>query len=161
VYSSKEAGSSRCICATVKKLSRVLVRSYDEALAGCEINITQFAVVGCIARRAGEPLARVAEELEMDRTSLYRAIAPMVRDGWIETAAGRDARSLSAKVTQKGENVLAKAAAQWDAMQERLIGAFGAKAWTAMAGEIQRLVDCAEGAKIIDTGAGSGHPNGT
>jgi len=141
----------------VKRLSRVLVRAYDEALADCEINITQFAVVRCIARHADEPLARVAEELEMDRTSLYRAIAPMVRDGWIETTPGKDARSLSAKATRKGETVLAKAEARWEAMQERLIGAFGSAAWNDMAGEIRRLADCAEAAKIVDIGGRQEH----
>ena len=59
-----------CVCTTVKKLSRLLGRAYDEALEGSEINITQLAVMRCIIRRAGEPLCRVAEELEMDRTSL-------------------------------------------------------------------------------------------
>jgi DNA-binding MarR family transcriptional regulator len=75
----------------VKKLSRLLGRAYDEALEGSGINITQLAVMRCIIRRAGEPLSRVAEELEMDRTSLYRAVAPMIRDGWIELTVGTDA----------------------------------------------------------------------
>jgi DNA-binding MarR family transcriptional regulator len=127
----------------VKKLSRVLVRSYDEALLGSEINITQLAVVRCIARRAGEPLSRVAEELEMDRTSLYRAIAPMVRDGWIKMMPGADARSRSARVTRKGAQVLAKADSRWNNIQGRLIGTFGKESWTLLVGELNRLADCA------------------
>jgi hypothetical protein len=45
----------------------------------------------------------------MDRTSLYRAIAPMVRDGWLDLTIGVDARSRSAKVTTKGWGLWAKA----------------------------------------------------
>jgi DNA-binding MarR family transcriptional regulator len=122
------------------------VRAYDEALEGSEINITQLAVVRCIARRAGEPLSRVAEELEMDRTSLYRSISPMIRDGWIETTRGADARARSAKVTRKGAQVLAKAATKWDDAQHRLIGAFGKEAWEKLAGELRRLAECAAAA---------------
>jgi DNA-binding MarR family transcriptional regulator len=137
-----------CACTTVKKLSRILGRAYDEALEGSGINITQLAVMRCIIRRAGEPLSRVAEELEMDRTSLYRAIAPMIRDGWIDVTAGTDARSRAAKVTRKGNQVLAKAGRRWDSIQDRLIGAFGKDAWKSLAGELNRLADCAEAGSI-------------
>jgi DNA-binding MarR family transcriptional regulator len=144
VYTSKRNQStSLCACTAVKKLSRLLGRAYDAALAPSGINVTQFAVMRCISRRNGEPLARVAEELEMDRTSLYRAIAPMERDGWIKLAAGTDARSRSAIVTRKGAGILAKAAGNWDQIQGRLIGSFGKKEWRAFASELQRLGDCA------------------
>lgn len=146
MYTSNSPNSILCACTTVKKLARVLGRAYDDALAGTGINITQFAVMRCIVRRAGEPLSRVAEELEMDRTSLYRAIAPMIRDGWIEIMPGADARSRSAKVTHKGRLLLAKAANRWDSIQERLLGSFGKDAWKALVGELNRLADCAEAA---------------
>jgi len=119
---------------------------YDSALAPAGINVTQFAVMRCISRHNGEPLARVADELVMDRTSLYRAITPMVRDGWIKLAAGADGRSRSALVTRKGSQVLAKAGGRWDQVQDRLIGAFGKKEWGALAAELQRLGECAASA---------------
>jgi DNA-binding MarR family transcriptional regulator len=143
VYTSNKPGLIPCACTTVKKLSRILGRTYDESMTHSGMNITQFAVVRCIARRAGEPLSRVAEELEMDRTSLYRAIAPMVRDGWIEITAGTDARSRSARVTRAGAQVLAKAIARWNKVQSSLIESFGKEAWTALVGEIYRLADSA------------------
>jgi DNA-binding MarR family transcriptional regulator len=89
-----------------------------EALEGSGINITQLAVMRCIVCRAGKPLSPVAEELEMDRTSLYRAIAPTIRDGWIKATAGTDARSRAAKVTRKENQVLAKAGRRWDSIQD-------------------------------------------
>jgi DNA-binding MarR family transcriptional regulator len=146
VYTSNKAGSTPCACTTVKKLSRVLGRTYDEALSGTQINITQLAVMRCIHRRAGEPLARVAHELEMDRTSLYRALNPMIRDGWLVLAAGSTPRSRSATITRKGMQVLAAAGKGWDGIQERLIGNFGPKAYQALMSELSRLADCAEAA---------------
>lgn len=146
MYTSNTLDSLPCACTTIKKLSRILARAYDDALANTEINITQFAVMRCIARRTGEPLSRVAEEMEMDRTSLYRAIAPMIRDGWLEMAAGTDARSRSAKVTRRGRQLLARAAVPWNNIQERLLGSFGTDAWRALVGELNRLADSAEAA---------------
>jgi DNA-binding MarR family transcriptional regulator len=98
----------------------------------------------CIARHGGEPLARVAEELEMDRTSLYRAITPMEREGWIELGAGINARSRSAKITHKGTLALVKAASEWDQLQRNLIKTFGKAEWGILAGELRRLGECAE-----------------
>jgi DNA-binding MarR family transcriptional regulator len=148
VYASKkDSTSSLCACTTVKKISRVLGRAYDSALASAEINVTQYAVLRCIARHSGEPLARVAEELEMDRTSLYRAIAPMAREGWIKIAAGADGRSRSAKVTGKGGKILDDAGGEWEKVQEQLLGAFGKSEWRALASELHRLGECVRKAR--------------
>jgi len=145
VYTSYKdsPATSPCACTTVKKLSRILGRTYDSALASSGINVTQFAVMRCISRHGGEPLARVADELEMDRTSLYRAIAPMERDGWIELATGINARSRSARVTRKGAQALARAAVEWDRLQHNLIKTFGKAEWGRMAAELHRLGECA------------------
>jgi DNA-binding MarR family transcriptional regulator len=144
VYTSyKDSSTSPCACTTVKKLSRVLGRVYDSALAPSGINVTQFAVMRGIARHDGEPLVRVAEKLQMDRTSLYRAIAPLERDGWIEVAAGVDARSRSARITRKGERVLSSAAAEWDELQRKLIKSFGKDEWNSLSAELKRLSKCA------------------
>jgi DNA-binding MarR family transcriptional regulator len=147
VYTSNKPGTVPCACTTTKKLSRVLGRIYDDALAGSSINITQLAVIRCISRREGEPLARVAHELEMDRTSLYRAIAPMIRDGWIVVTSGTDARSRAAKVSKKGKQIMMKAARGWDDLQGRLIRSFGASQYAALMTELNRLAECAEAAR--------------
>jgi DNA-binding MarR family transcriptional regulator len=80
----------------------------------------------------------------MDRTSLYRAIAPMIRDGWLVMAKGSDARSRSATITKKGRQILAKAAIGWDDIQDRLIRRFGPSAYGSLMVELHRLADCAE-----------------
>jgi len=147
VYTSNKPGTVPCACTTTKKLSRVLGRIYDDALAGSSINITQLAVIRCISRREGEPLARVAHELEMDRTSLYRAITPMIRDGWIVVTSGTDARSRSAKVSKKGKQIMMKAARGWDDIQGRLIKGFGASQYSTLMIELNRLAECAEAAR--------------
>ena len=143
VYTSNKAGSIPCTCTTVKKLSRILGKTYDAALGGSGINITQLAVLRCISRRSGEPLSHIADELEMDRTSLYRAIAPMERDGWIAVADGKDARSRTAMVLHKGKSVLKKADKGWEDAQSQIVNRFGKAEWLALMTELHRLADCA------------------
>ena len=143
MYTSNPIGTTPCACTTIKKLSRVLGRTYDNALSGAGINITQLAVLRCISRRGGEPLVRVAEELEMERTSLYRAINPMVRDGWLVLANRADARSRTAKITRKGGQILAKSSTGWEEVQNHLIMKFGRNAYSSLIQELHRLADCA------------------
>ena len=133
-----------CACTSVKKLSRVLGRVYDAALAASPMNVTQLAVLRCIARRKGEPLMHVAEELEMDRTSLYRALDPMVRDEWIKITTGMDARSRTAVITRKGDRLLKRAGEQWEGVQTRVVERFGRTEWAAFVANIEKLRLCAE-----------------
>ena len=132
-----------CACTSIKKLSRVLGRVYDAALATSPINVTQLAILRCIDRSKGQPLTHVAEELEMDRSSLYRALDPMVRDEWLKIAAGTDARSLTAIITYKGYRLLENAGKQWEQVQTRVVERFGRRKWAAFVAEIDRFRECA------------------
>jgi DNA-binding MarR family transcriptional regulator len=143
VYTSLESGINPCASSTVKKLSRVLGRVYDLKLSAAGINITQLAVLRCITRRRGEPLVRVAEEMEMDRTSLYRAVAPMIREGWIISAKVKGARFHTARITPKGRRLLANANRYWEDIQSSVIGRFGQKEYDSLLAELYRLADCA------------------
>jgi len=135
-------------CTTVKKLSRILVRVYDAALANSGINITQLAVLRCITRRPGEPLIRVAEELELDRTSLYRSITPMIRDGWITVSDGPNSRTRTARVTRKGNDLLARAGENWDDVQGALVRKTGKKEYQVLIDQLYELADCAEALEV-------------
>lgn len=133
-----------CACTTVKKLSRILGRVYDAGLAEAGINITQLAVLRCIQRRPGESLVRIAEELELDRTSLYRAINPMIRDGWVLVVDGPDSRSRTAQVTRKGSKLLATAGDDWDTVQNAIVRKFGKQDYQLLMDQLYRLAACAE-----------------
>jgi DNA-binding MarR family transcriptional regulator len=143
VYTSLPSGIDPCACTTVKKLSRVLGRHYDSTISPTGVNITQLAVLRCIARRSGEPLVRVAEEMEMDRTSLYRAIAPMIRDGWLTSEDASHTRFRTAEVTAKGRKLLTDANKRWEGVQRNIIGKFGQKEYGKLLAELDRLAGCA------------------
>jgi DNA-binding MarR family transcriptional regulator len=78
----------------------------------------------------------------MDRTSLYRAIAPMVRDGWLTAADASHARFRTAEVTAKGRKLLASANNRWEAVQQNVIGRFGQKEYAKLLDELNRLAEC-------------------
>lgn len=155
VYTSLRPLNTPCACTSVKKLSRVLSRIYDAQFSASGINNTQFAVLRSVARQAGKPLARIAQQLEMERTSFYRAIAPMIRDGWLATATSANGRFRTARVTKKGRRVLIDATKRWTRVQRYVIGRFGQRAYGSLLTELHRLADCATaGAETIPLGRG-------
>jgi DNA-binding MarR family transcriptional regulator len=128
-----------------------LARAFDEVLESAGLNVTQLAVLRAIQRHAGEPLARVAADLRMDRTSLYRAVTPMQRDGWLGITGGADARSRSAAFTAKGLRVLEAADRPWGRLQTEIIERFGRDKWAALVAELERLSACARTAESSKT----------
>ena len=132
-----------CACTSVRRTARVLARTFDSALADSGLNITQLAVMRGVLRHPHEPLSRVAEDLAMDRTSIYRALGALEKQRWITLSDGADSRSRTASVTKRGEAVLAKAEPGWASTQRALIDCFGAAQWQALVAELRRLADCA------------------
>jgi len=132
-----------CACTSVRKTARVLARRFDSALADSGLNITQLAVLRALLRHPHEPLSRVAEDLAMDRTSLYRALAAMEKQHWVTTRDGPDGRTRTAVLTRTGEAVLSRADPGWARTQRALIECFGAAQWQTLVAELRRLADCA------------------
>jgi len=136
-----------CACTSVRKTARVLARLFDAALADSGLNITQLAVMRAVLRHPHEPLSRVAEDLAMDRTSLYRALAGLAKQHWVTLSDGADSRSRIAAVTRPGQAALARAEPGWNSTQQAVIERFGAAQWQCLVAELQRLADCAGAVK--------------
>lgn len=126
----------------IKKASRVLGRKYDAQLSKAGLNNTQYAVLRAVKRLTGEPLARIAQDLEMDRTSFYRAIAPMIRDGWLQSE-GTGARTRTVRFTAKGKRVFEQATEHWELVQREVIDGFGTRDIKTLVDELRRLSQAA------------------
>lgn len=98
----------------------------------------QFAVLRSVGRGEPLPLSRLAEQLVMDRTSLYRAIAPIEAKGWVTIAAGPGKTKL-ASLTAAGRTAMADAEADWAAVQTRIVGAMGEQRWAELEAALATL----------------------
>jgi DNA-binding MarR family transcriptional regulator len=154
-----------CACTTLRKASRAVARLYEGHLAEAGLSATQFAILRALERRDGGTgnLRPLADELVMERTSLYRAIAPLERDGLVVTEAdGSDARARRASLTEAGRARIAEALPHWRAAQHRFIEGFGADDYPGFIGELRHAIALLEasagrpGVAIADTtGAGN------
>jgi DNA-binding MarR family transcriptional regulator len=137
---SPDPTSLACVCTSVRKAARAVSRGYDAALGPQDLNANRLSILRTI-RHAGElPLSRLAELLVMDRTSVYRAIDPMVRAGWIAVDAAPRGRARIARLTPLGDTVTDGAAEPWEAAQTALVSAFGVERWRALNRELKALI---------------------
>lgn len=127
-----------CACTALRKASRTVTRLYDERLAGDGITTTQFAILRTLLRSGDMPLSRLAETLAMDRTSLYRTLAPIERAGWIAIAAG-NGRSRVAALTDAGRAEIAKAEPAWREAQARILTIMGEEQWAQLLAMLDQL----------------------
>lgn len=134
-----------CACTALRKASRAISRLYDERLADSGMTITQFAILRNLAREGPLPLGRLADLLVMERTSLYRTLAPIERHGWIAIATGRSARIKVAAVTDAGRAAMTAATGPWNAAQAEIAAAIGVPDFRALETQLRRLVAVASG----------------
>lgn len=137
------AAAPICACTALRKASRAVTRVYDEALAESGMTTTQFAILRTLARVEAMPLSRLADALVMDRSSLYRAIAPVERHGWVRIAPGTQGRAKDAMLTAEGRAAMMGAVPRWEAAQAAIVAGFGNDAWPALAGSLQRITAAA------------------
>ena len=116
-----------CTCARLRKLTRRLTRIYDAHLAAEAIRVTQYSLLANAAR--GErTVTEFAAELEMDRSTLSRNLAPLIAQGWVSVSVGADSRSRSIGVTAAGRRKLKAALPLWRKAQcqvESILGKAG------------------------------------
>ena len=134
-----QASRQPCACTTLRKASRAITRAYDAAIEPAGMTTPQFAILRAVAREDGQPLSRLAEEMVMDRSTLYRAIAPLIRQGWLVIESASTGRTKRAFLTEAGHAAVENAVPYWEAGHAKVIQAFGADHWNAVSKAIAEL----------------------
>lgn len=143
MYMHQETLRGPCACTTLRKAARAVARVYDEALAGKGMTTAQFAILRHVARGGEVPLSRLADGLVMDRTSLYRALAPLEGRGWVKVAAGAGKAKL-ASLTPEGRAAMEGAEEDWAAVQARIVDGVGAANWAGLEAGLRSLTAFAQ-----------------
>ena len=107
----------------LRQAARALTQRYDAAFSVAGIRSTQFSVLVALAQAPSVPLSRLAEALVMDRTTLTRNLAPLVRRGLVEESAAEDKRVRSYALTARGKQLLTRALPDWKGAQARILRA--------------------------------------
>ena len=111
-----------CVCVNLRRAARAISNLYDEALADTGIKITQFSLLRAVQRTEPVAVSMLAEEMELDRTTLARNLLPLQRDGLVALASGSDQRVTEVRITTAGRAAIARALPLWEAAQTQIGG---------------------------------------
>jgi len=134
--------SGVCFATAARKASRRLTQFYDDAMEGCGLRSTQYAILAQVDLRADAPptLAVLADALVIDRSALGHNLRPLERDGLIALVEGKeDRRQRHVVLTQKGKARYREGRALWEAAQTRFTEVFGAEEGAALRASLLRV----------------------
>jgi DNA-binding MarR family transcriptional regulator len=121
-----------CACFDLRKATRAVSRMYDDFLRDAGVNVTQFSQLRLIGAEQEISVATLGRYMVMDRSSVTRALAPLERDGLINSRPGADKRFRLVSLTNKGRKLVEDAEPKWRRAQEALMEAIGANRWSMM-----------------------------
>jgi DNA-binding MarR family transcriptional regulator len=123
---------AECACFDLRKATRTVSRMYDEFLRDQGLNNTQFSLLRLIRAEKELSISTLGRYMAMDRTSVIRALAPLERDGLIDSRPGADKRIRIVSVTSKGRKLIENAEPEWRQAQEALMKIVGEDRWREM-----------------------------
>jgi DNA-binding MarR family transcriptional regulator len=123
---------AECACFDLRKATRAVSRMYDDFLRDAGVNVTQFSQLQLIGAEQEISVSTLGRYMVMDRTSVTRALAPLERDGLINSRPGADKRFRVVSLTKKGRKLVEDAEPKWRLAQEALMEAIGANRWSVM-----------------------------
>jgi DNA-binding MarR family transcriptional regulator len=137
--------ASECIAVRLRMIHRVVSGLYDTTLRPHGLRVSQMNVLAAVARAGPVRPVDLCRVLRLDKSTLSRDVERLRRRGWLEVAAGDDARSRRLHITPAGSALLAECLPAWRKAQRQARKLLGDEAVAALAGVAKAL--WAEGAR--------------
>ncbi len=125
-------------CFAVRQAARHLSQLYERHLSAAGVTPTQFSILGALGAavaaggEASLTMVQLSRTMVMERTTLVRALRPLLRGALVEDlAAASDCRRRRLALTQAGRERLREANVHWRAAQDEFERRFGPRraAW--------------------------------
>jgi DNA-binding MarR family transcriptional regulator len=130
-----------CNCLSLRRAARAITAYYDVCLAPAGLRVTQFGMLMALAQSNAMSVNRLAEALELDRTTTGKNLQPLIRDGSVDFAASPvDARVREARLTKSGRALVRHAQKLWQQAQAELERANGQRAMARLRQNLAGLV---------------------
>ena len=123
---------AECTAQRLRRATRAVGRIFDQAISPSGLRETQFSLLIALSLFGEAPLLRVAEELELDRTTLTRNLEPLERAGLVSSGPGKDQRVRLLRLTDAGRRAVQRAYPLWEEAQEKVVKALGQRRWTTL-----------------------------
>lgn len=117
---------SECTAFKLRRATRRSSRIYDAALAPYRLSIGQFGLLGQVIVLDGVNLTELAEQMGMDRSTLTRALDPLLREGLaVHELNPADRRQKRIRATTEGRIRFDEASVGWAKARADIIAVLG------------------------------------
>jgi DNA-binding MarR family transcriptional regulator len=126
----------RSVGGTLRRTDRIVTQFYDQIMAPSGLTGPQFGVLSSAAAAAPVTINGLATIMDMDRTTLTRNLAVLVKRRLVRTEEGEDRRMRLVVVTPDGEQALRRAWPLWEEAEARIVGTLGPERRDALLAEL-------------------------
>jgi len=109
-----------CQCYKLRKAARIVTRIYNDALRPVGIKANQCTTLIAVSLMGPVSITNIADNLGMERTTVTRNLAPLVKAGFIKIESGHG-RTRNVLITPKGKAIIKKAKPVWADAQRQVI----------------------------------------
>lgn len=106
---------------------RRVAQHYDLEMAKAGLKTTQYSLLSYVFKLGPLRPGALAQSMKVSASTLTRNLKPLVDAGWLELAAGSDARSRSVAITPAGRAKREEARHRWKVAQDSLNQLLGAE----------------------------------
>ena len=139
IMAEKKRRSSTCHCIQLRRAASRVTERYDMALAPAGLTVGQYSLLAHLERLEPVSVSRLAEELELERTTLVRTLKPVLARQLVADAAEPGRRSRALTRTGEGRTLLEQARPLWRAAQEDVERRLGEGGIAALEALLERL----------------------
>jgi DNA-binding MarR family transcriptional regulator len=118
-----------CMCASLRRASRAVTQSYEEALRPLDLRATQFTILQALSKAGELCQGDLGQLLAMDSTTLTRTLRIIGREGWIDERRGTDRRERLLRLSKTGRAQFKRALPFWEKAQTNLERQLGDRRW--------------------------------
>jgi DNA-binding MarR family transcriptional regulator len=113
-------------CFALRQASRHISKLYEFYLSEVGITPTQFTILRTLGDFSSLTMAKLAKAMAMDRTTLVRALKPLLQRGLVVASfEGQGRRRLRVVLTRRGSTTLDEAVVHWATAQACFEQSFG------------------------------------
>jgi DNA-binding MarR family transcriptional regulator len=133
--------SSPCLCAILRKATRVITKRYDEFLYPLGLKITQYSMLMNITRNRGITTTELAKVMLMDQTTVTRNLQLLEKKDYILfLEEGKDLRSKQIQISQKGQKMIEQAKPLWEKAQREIKDELGDQIFNVIISSLNLLI---------------------
>ena len=132
--------SESCNVFALRQATRYVSQLYERHLSPVGMTSSQFTLFAVLVQAPGVTMAKLAEIMVIDRTSLVRAIKPLMRDGYlVDAPVAPGSRQMALWLTDAGHEKYEAAYPLWEAAQREYEDLMGKKRAVALRKELMGI----------------------